>query len=71
MKPKFKSHIQSLRKSKRLTQTELAQKVNISRQSLSAIENERTIPSLKVALRLSRFFCTDVNELFTLETSKR
>ena len=70
MKPQLISHIKKWRKSKKLTQTELAQKVHISRQSLSAIENERTIPSLKVALRLSRFFCTDVNQLFTLETSE-
>ncbi|GAB4512186.1 MAG: helix-turn-helix transcriptional regulator [Allomuricauda sp.] len=67
MKPQLISHIQNLRKSKKLTQNELAQKVNISRQSLSAIENEKTVPSLKVALKLSLIFEVEVNELFSIE----
>lgn len=67
MKPQLISHIQNLRKSKKLTQNELAKKVNISRQSLSAIENEKTVPSLKVALKLSLIFEVEVNELFSIE----
>ncbi len=71
MNLQWKSHIRKLRKSKRFTQSDLAKKVGITRQSLSAIENERTVPSLKVALKLSSFFDTNVNELFTLKTSER
>ncbi|HCY80977.1 MAG TPA: transcriptional regulator [Xanthomarina gelatinilytica] len=70
MEPQLKSHIRDWRKSKRFTQSDLAKKVGITRQSLSAIENERTIPSLKVALKLSSIFETEVNELFTLKTSE-
>ncbi len=71
MNTQWKSHIRELRKSKRFTQSDLAKKVGITRQSLSAIENERTVPSLRVALKLSSFFETNVNELFTLKTSER
>ncbi len=67
MASQLKSRIREWRKSKNLTQTELAEKVEITRQSLSAIENEKTIPSLKVSLKLSKIFMTEVNELFTLK----
>jgi putative transcriptional regulator len=50
-----------------ITQEELAQKLNVSRQSINAIETGRFIPSTVLALKLARFFKVTVNEIFELE----
>ena len=50
-----------------LTQEELANKIGVSRQTISSIEKNRYIPSTVLALRLSRLFEKPVNDFFELE----
>jgi len=50
-----------------LTQEDLAQKIGVSRQTISSIEKNRYIPSTVLALRLSALFNKNVNEIFFLE----
>ena len=47
-----------------LTQDELAQRVNVSRQSIISIERGRYTPSLALALKFARVFNTSVDTLF-------
>jgi len=47
-----------------LSQGELAAAVEVSRQTINSIEQERYTPSLPLALTLSRFFGTPVEEIF-------
>ena len=49
------------------TQAELADAVEVSRQSINSIERGRYIPSLPLALRFARLFGRTVDELFELE----
>lgn len=49
-----------------ITQEELAGKVNVSRQTIHAIENGKFNPSVKLALHLADFFGCQVEELFYL-----
>lgn len=49
-----------------ITQEELAGKVNVSRQTIHAIENGKFNPSVKLALHLAAFFGCQVEELFYL-----
>ena len=51
----------------RITQQELAAKVNASRQTIVAIEQGKFNPSTVLALRLSYVFGVSVNEIFELE----
>ena len=51
----FGADIKAARKAKHLTRKDLAEKVNIESRYLANIENEGTIPSLPVVIRLSRF----------------
>lgn len=53
-----------------LTQDELANKIGVSRQTISSIEKNRYIPSTVLALRLSRLFDKPVNDFFELEDSE-
>lgn len=52
------------RKEKHLTQEEIAKKANCRRLVISRIEQGKSIPSLKVALRLSEILGMTVNDLF-------
>lgn len=50
-----------------ITQEQLASAVNITRQSLIAIEKNRYNPSLELALKLCEFFDCKVEDLFQLD----
>ena len=47
-----------------LTQEELANKIGVSRQTISSIEKNRYVPSTVLALRLSHLFSKPVNDFF-------
>jgi len=50
-----------------LTQEVLAHKISVSRQTINSIEKNRYIPSTILALKLSKVFGKNVDELFELE----
>lgn len=50
-----------------ITQQDLADKVNVSRQTINSIEAERYVPSTLLAIKISEVFKTTVNEIFKLE----
>lgn len=50
-----------------ITQQELADEIGVSRQTINSIEAERYVPSTLLALKISVFFKTTVNEIFILE----
>jgi len=49
---------------KRISQKELAEAVNVSRQSIYLIENGLMMPKLTMAYKISKFFNLKVEELF-------
>lgn len=56
--------MRELRTDRGLSQGELAAAVDVSRQTINSIEQERYTPSLPLALALARFFATTVEEMF-------
>jgi putative transcriptional regulator len=50
-----------------LTQAELAEKVNVSRQTINAIESNKYVPSTVLALKIGKVFNKPVEEIFVLE----
>jgi len=60
----MKNHIKSLRKMKKLSQEELAERCNVSRQTINAIENDKYDPSLVLAFALANTLEITVDELF-------
>jgi len=60
----MKNEIRARRSERRLSQAELAQAMDVSRQTINAIETERYTPSLPLALALARYFETTVEEIF-------
>jgi putative transcriptional regulator len=60
----MRNDIRALRTERGLSQQELAQAVDVSRQTINSIEKERYTPSLPLALALARFFGRPVEEIF-------
>ena len=50
-----------------MTQADLAKKIQVSRQTIHAIEKGKFVPSTILALKMARFFEISVEELFILE----
>ena len=53
------------------TQEELANKLEVSRQTILAIEKNKYDPSLKLALKIAKFFEVPVEEIFIDEEPKK
>ncbi len=49
-----------------ITQEQLADKINVTRQTINSIEKNRYVPSTVLALKLSKVFNKPVNEFFEL-----
>ncbi|MEJ7569090.1 MAG: helix-turn-helix transcriptional regulator [Gaiellaceae bacterium] len=60
----MKNAIRELRSARSLSQAELAGAMEVSRQTINAIETERYTPSLPLALALARYFNSTVEEIF-------
>jgi len=56
--------VRQLRTGRGLTQADLAAALDVSRQTINAIEQDRYTPSLPLALALARFFDTTVEAIF-------
>jgi len=54
---------------KNLTQDDLAKLIGVSRQTINSIETGRYVPSTILALKISKVFEKQVNQIFELEDS--
>ncbi|GAB3173189.1 helix-turn-helix transcriptional regulator [Telluribacter humicola] len=50
-----------------ITQADLAERVQVSRQTINAIEAEKYSPSLALGMKIARVFSKPVEEVFELE----
>jgi putative transcriptional regulator len=60
----MKNRLRVLRAERNWSQADLAQKLEVSRQSINAIETGRFDPSLPLAFRLARLFETTIESIF-------
>jgi len=60
----MKNRIKVYRAMHDLTQEALAQKLNVTRQTILAIEKGKYDPSLELAFKIARFFGVSVEEVF-------
>ncbi len=65
----MKNSIKVERAKMNITQQGLAEKLNVSRQSINAIETGKFVPSTTLALRIARFFNISIHEIFQLENN--
>lgn len=60
----MKNKLKVLRAEHNLTQDQLAKAVEVSRQTINAIEKEKFDPSLVLAIKLARRFNTEIEGIF-------
>lgn len=56
--------IKMLRAEKGITQEELAEAVEVTRQTIVAIEKSKYVPSLGLAFRIAKYFDKNIEEVF-------
>ncbi len=60
----MKNRLRELRTTKEWSQSDLADKLGVSRQTVNAIETERYDPSLPLAYKVARLFKLPIEEVF-------
>ena len=60
----MKNRLRVLRAERRWSQAVLAQKLDVSRQSVNAIENGKYDPSLPLAFKIARLFGQSIEDIF-------
>jgi len=63
----LKNIVQQLREERKLLQRDLAEKLDVSRQTIISIENGRYNPSLELAFKLSKIFERPIEKIFVYE----
>lgn len=67
MNEKIATTLREFRKKRELTQEDLARALGVSRQTIISIERGKYVPSLPLALKISRFFECSTDDMFMLE----
>ena len=65
-----KNRVHVLRAERRWTQAELAERLNVSRQTINALETEKYDPSLPLAFSIARLFGKPMEEIFLFEADE-
>jgi putative transcriptional regulator len=60
----LKNRLEELRKTRGLTQEELADRLEVSRQTIISLENGRYNPSLILAFKIAKLFGLSIEEVF-------
>ena len=60
----MKNSVREHRTARNWSQGDLARRLEVSRQTINAVEADKYDPSLPLALRLARLFGVPVNDLF-------
>jgi putative transcriptional regulator len=60
----MRNEVRELRTARALSQQQLADALDVSRQTINSIEKDRYTPSLPLALAIGRFFDRPVEEIF-------
>jgi len=60
----MKNRLRELRTAKEWSQSDLADKLDVSRQTINAIETEKYDPSLPLAFKVARLFKLKIEDIF-------
>ncbi|WKY44396.1 helix-turn-helix transcriptional regulator [Eubacteriaceae bacterium ES2] len=63
----MKNRLEEIRKQHGIKQEELAAVLEVSRQTISSLENGRYNPSILLAFKIARYFKMTIEEIFIFE----
>jgi len=62
-----KNRLEEIRKQREISQQEMAIALEVSRQTISSLENGRYNPSIVLAFKIARYFDMSIEEIFIYE----
>ena len=63
----MKNRLEELRKQRGINQEQLAEALEVSRQTIGSLENGRYNPSILLAFKIARYFDLQIEEIFIYE----
>ncbi len=63
----MKNRLEELRRARGIRQEELAEALEVSRQTICSLENGRYNPSILLAFRIARYFGLTIEDVFIYE----
>lgn len=63
----MKNRLEEIRKERKITQEELANVLEVSRQTIGSLENGKYNPSILLAFKISKYFNTTIEDIFIYE----
>ncbi|ACA54540.1 Cro/Cl family transcriptional regulator [Clostridium botulinum A2B7 92] len=63
----MKNKLEEIRKERGINQEELADILEVSRQTISSLENGRYNPSIILAFKIARYFNKNIEDIFIYE----
>ena len=63
----MKNKIAELRSTNKLTQDDLAKKLDVSRQTIISLEKEKYNPSIMLAYKIARIFSLSIEDIFLFD----
>lgn len=67
----MKNNLEKMRKERGLKQEDLADILEVSRQTICSLENGRYNPSIILAFKIAKFFDTYIEDIFIYEDDKK
>ena len=65
----MKNNLKVLRQDKKISQDELAAILKVSRQTINSIETGKFDPSIKLVIKMTRYFNVELEQIFIFEES--
>lgn len=66
----MKNRLEQLRKDRGIKQEQLADALEVSRQTIGSLENGRYNPSILLAFKIARYFDMGIEDIFMYEEGK-
>lgn len=67
----MKNHLEKIRKERGIKQEDLANALEVSRQTIGSLENGRYNPSIILAFKIARYFDMSIEEIFIYEEENK
>ncbi|MGL4335829.1 MAG: helix-turn-helix transcriptional regulator [Turicibacter sp.] len=67
----MKNRLEEIRKERGIMQEELANILEVSRQTIGSLENGRYNPSIILAFKIARFFEMNIEDIFIYEEEEK
>ncbi|WP_238881633.1 helix-turn-helix transcriptional regulator [Clostridium sp. YIM B02551] len=67
----MKNRLEEIRKERGIKQEELAEALEVSRQTIGSLENGRYNPSIILAFKIARYFNMNIEDIFIYEEEEK